>query len=254
MSKNQPPFSLYSQYYDLFYNDKQYTQEAEYIIRLIKHYCNSAKEILELGSGSGNFSERFSTIGGFEITGIDSSETMIAQARAKKIPSFTPIKADITSFDLKRNFDAVVSLFDVMSYLTHTDEFLSCLQCVYNHLNKGGYFIFDTWHTAGVYTDPPTKRTKQVENDFIHINRIATPEIHYETNIVDVNYEFQIEDKNTLQKSIIQEKHSLRHFSIVEIEYFANMVGFQLVKSEEPLTSQTPTNNSWKVCHILKRK
>jgi SAM-dependent methyltransferase len=253
MQKNRNSFLSYSHYYDLFYNDKEYNEEASYVTGLLTSFAPEANTILELGSGSGNYTARFSEAG-YQVTGIDLSESMVLQSKHKKIKAFTPVLGNISCFDLSKKFDAAVSLFDVMCYLTDTEDILSCLKCVYDHLQEEGYFIFDCWHTAGVYTELPEKRVKYAEDEQVHIKRTATPVIHFDKNVVDVNYEFLITDKRTGMQNNIFEKHSLRHFSTVEIEYFAKASGFQLVRSEEPVTAITPTNKSWKVCHILRRK
>jgi len=53
------PFGSINQYYDLFYADKDYQAETGYIISLIKKYNPGAKEVLELGFGTGNYSKHF---------------------------------------------------------------------------------------------------------------------------------------------------------------------------------------------------
>ena len=44
---------LYSKYYDLLYEDKNYFDEVEYIDFLIKKNCQSAKTLLDMGCGTG---------------------------------------------------------------------------------------------------------------------------------------------------------------------------------------------------------
>ena len=65
-------FKLYSQYYDLLYQDKDYEKEALYVHDLIQTYVPQAKNILELGSGTGKHAQRFSNLG-YAILGIERS-------------------------------------------------------------------------------------------------------------------------------------------------------------------------------------
>lgn len=250
--ENSAAFNNYGNYYDLFYNDKDYQLESEYLIKLFESQDKNIKKILELGSGSGNYSTTLSNKG-YLIKGVELSATMIEKSLKKKIKNFEAIQGDIKSFDLHDTFDAAFSFFDVMCYLNTNKEIISSLKCINQHLKIGGTFIFDSWHTAGVYSSLPSTRVKQAENDEVFIVRIATPTIHYNTNIVDVSYEFILRDKKTDKQSLWKEKHSLRHFSIPEIQLFCEVAGFKHIRSEEMLTGNIPNENSWKTCHILQK-
>ena len=59
-------FSLYSKYYDLLYNDKDYAMESNYVIETLKRFSPNIKSVLELGSGSGAHAKYFCK-NGFEV-------------------------------------------------------------------------------------------------------------------------------------------------------------------------------------------
>ena len=73
--------SFYSQYYDLLYSDKRYDREADYIAGLLQSYHPRAREILELGCGTGRHANEL-VKKGFRLHCIDSSEDMIAMAES----------------------------------------------------------------------------------------------------------------------------------------------------------------------------
>jgi SAM-dependent methyltransferase len=246
-------FQHYSNYYDLLYKDKNYKEETDYIDRVLKELDPSVKNILELGSGSGSHAY-FLSEKGFGITGIERSESMVRESLQKKIPNFTPIQADITDFDLHQEFDAVVSLFHVISYLTHNDSLIKCLQLVHQHLKPQGLFLFDFWYTPAVYSLKPETRIRRLEDESISVVRIAESITHSQTNVVDVNFEVHIQDKKTLQTQILKELHPMRHFSIPELDFLAKLTGFEMVRSEEYVTGKTPSENTWGVCLILRKK
>jgi hypothetical protein len=54
-------FNAYSKYYDLIYNNKNYIFEVDYVISLFKKYGNSINNVLELGSGTGNHANYFTS-------------------------------------------------------------------------------------------------------------------------------------------------------------------------------------------------
>ena len=43
-------FNAYSKYYDLIYNNKDYSSEVDYVINLFKKYGSNINNVLELGS------------------------------------------------------------------------------------------------------------------------------------------------------------------------------------------------------------
>jgi SAM-dependent methyltransferase len=246
-------FQNYSKYYDLLYKDKNYKEETDYITKVIKENDSSAKTILELGSGSGSHAH-FLSENGFRITGIERSESMIQESLKKKIPNFTPIQADITDFKLNQEFDAVVSVFHVISYLTDNNSLIDCLQLVHQHLKPKGIFLFDFWYTPAVYTLKPETRIRRLEDESISVVRITESTTYTQTNVVDVNFEVHIKDKQTLQTQVFKEIHPMRHFSIPELDLLAKFTGFEIVRSEEFLTKNIPSEHTWGVCLILRKK
>ncbi|MFD0941961.1 class I SAM-dependent DNA methyltransferase [Pedobacter boryungensis] len=245
-------FKLYSQYYDLLYQDKNYVQETNYVSGLIETYRPKSKSILELGSGTGKHAFLLAEKG-YSVLGIERSEEMVAIANKKKNESVSFKVADITKFNLDQTFDIATSLFHVISYLNDNESLIQTFKNVHEHLNKDGIFIFDVWHSSAVYHQIPEKRTKILQNESIEVIRKANPVIYSEKNVVEVNYEIAI--KNLSDKSIntIAERHPMRHFSRPEIELLAYATGFKLLGTEEFLTGSVPSTNTWGVCYILKK-
>ncbi|MEP6951258.1 MAG: class I SAM-dependent methyltransferase [Ginsengibacter sp.] len=242
----------YSRYYDLLYADKDYKAESDYIAKMIQRIHPNAKNIIELGSGTGNHAALLCK-NGFKVTGLERSVDMVGLAKAKSIKGFTPIVADVANFDISQKFDVAISLFHVVSYLTSNDSLISCFRSVHRHLNTKGIFIFDAWYSPAVSYQKPETRIKRMEDDTLKITRITEPEIHYNTNVVDVNFEIIIQNKASLFTEVFREKHPIRHFSISEIELLANLVDFKLISAEEFLTGKQPGNDTWGVCFVLQK-
>ena len=75
---------LYSKYYDLLYEDKNYSGEVEYIDFLIKKNCQNAKTLLDMGCGTGKHAELLCEKG-YKVHGIDLSQDMLKIANKRKI-------------------------------------------------------------------------------------------------------------------------------------------------------------------------
>jgi SAM-dependent methyltransferase len=174
-------------------------------------------------------------------------------AISKQIGNFSPVLGDITNFDVEDEFDAVISLFHVISYLTSNKSLLECLKRVHQQLKPNGLFLFDVWYTPAVYTLKPETRIKRIENKRLKITRIAEPEIQNRSNIVVVNFEIHILDKSNGNTNIFTEQHPMRHFSIPEIQLIAGYSGFETIYVNEFLTGNEPSDSTWGVCFLLKK-
>lgn len=252
MNVTATPFELSNAYYDLLYKDKNYQEEATYVDKLVQKYSPFAKKIIELGSGTGNYSKHLAALG-YTITGVELEEEMNRLARCKPIPNFTSVTSNIISFELNDVFDAAVALFHVIGYLTTNNEIVSCFKKVASHLKPHGIFVFDVWYTPAVYFQGPKVRIKQVENETLFITRKANPTISYTKNIVEVEYDIVVKNKNNNHLKTLRETHIMRHFSIPEIELIAEVTGYKLLASEEFLTAKEPGKDTWGVCYILQK-
>jgi SAM-dependent methyltransferase len=150
-----------------------------------------------------------------------------------------------SEFNFNKKFDIITALFHVMSYQTQTEELEKVFENAARHLAQGGgIFLFDFWYGPAVLSDPPVVRIKRLENEDMKITRIAEPVMHYNENIVDVNYEMIIEDKKTYIADKIKETHRMRYLFLPEIEFFLNKAGLKVIDSscwmqDKPLSADT---------------
>ena len=97
----------------MFYQDKDYNSESLYIHEVLSQNNIPGNKILELGCGTGKHAKILAEIG-YEVLGIDQSKSMIANAIITE--GFTCKIGDIRNFKADIKFDAVISLFHVLSY------------------------------------------------------------------------------------------------------------------------------------------
>jgi SAM-dependent methyltransferase len=240
-------FQQYSEYYDLLYQDKSYSDEA-----LIK-------SVLEFGSGTGRHG-RLLGKHGFHVLGVERSEPMVTAARDSSasvaqtsLGSFECVQSDIRDVKINREFDAVISLFHVIGYQTSNEDVLRTFASAARHLRPEGRFMFDVWHGPGVLSMRPSVRIKRVENDKLRLTRIAEPDLDTNTSVVTVRYTVFAESKADGQFTTFGEEHRMRYFSPVEIQLFAVQSGFEVEKSEEFLTMRPPSEQTWGVMYLLRK-
>jgi SAM-dependent methyltransferase len=245
---SKPFSSLYSQYYDLLYADKDYAGEFCYVFDLIQEHSSiPAKSILDIGCGTGKHLQE-SHKKGLKAFGVDLSSSQLEQAKKNLGDSSILQCAKASEFSFEEKFDAIISLFHVMSYQTKNDELQKVFTNINKHLNCGGVFVFDFWHGAGVLSDPPTVRIKRLQSGNSQIIRLAEPVMQYSQNVVEVNYEIISGSES------FREQHRMRYLFEQELRLFAELAGLEFLESYKWLTKE-PLNNAWYgVCVLRKEK
>ena len=250
-------FENYARYYDLLYKDKDYSGETEYVTKLLKKFGNNIQSILEFGCGTGKHAMLLAEKD-YTVTGIDASKEMLEKANVRKASrpdlNLKFQSGDIRTVSLDKKFDAIISLFHVISYQNANADLQAVFTNAYRHLETNGIFVFDFWYGPAVLTERPIVKVKRFIDDQIRVTRIAEPELHQNENIVDVNYEVIIEEQKTKQVAIVKEKHRMRYLFLPETQFFLSQCGLILVHAEEWMSSNSPGCNTWGVCCIAKKE
>lgn len=242
---------VYSDFYDLFYQDKNYEEEANYFSSKIRKYVPHAKSILELGCGTGKHA-RYFVNDNFVVTGVEASSDMASKCDVSS--KFTVEICDIRDFETDQKFDSIISLFHVVSYITLSEDLNKLFSKISEMLNPGGVFVFDTWFTPAVMSIGPETRSKNVQNDQVEVFRVAVPSTNVLSNTVDVTYNVFIRYKGQDTYSLETEVHKMRHFAIPEIRMFAESAGMYLAEAEEPLTGNQLSESTWASNFVLVKR
>lgn len=243
-------FGNYSKYYNMLYKDKEYSREVEYISNLIKRYNPDSKTILDLGCGTGRHDKLLAKCG-YSVCGIDISEKMLEEAnKLAEKDKLSFFKGDIRNLRLDKQFDVVISLFHVISYQTTNEDLRNTFETASKHLRNGGLFIFDCWYGPAVLNERPSVRVKRLEDENTKLLRIAEPVMYPNENLVEVNYEILVEDKQVGNYEILNETHTMRYLFKPEIESFMESADFRVEKCEEWLSGNEPGFDTWGVTFI----
>jgi hypothetical protein len=141
------------------------------------------------------------------------------------LDSFNCEVGDICKTRLGRTFDAVISLFHVISYQTTNQALQVSFQVASDHLATGGLFLFDVWHGPAVLSQGPSVRVKEVADERYQVRRTPRPEL--DTNLSTVNVVYQMNCEDQLSKETIQlsEEHLMRYLFPTEIDLLAKICG-----------------------------
>jgi SAM-dependent methyltransferase len=248
-------FNRYAGFYDALYAEKDYAAEVDYLERLLSKYAGTpVSTILDLGCGTGGHALRLAERG-YLVTGVDRSAEMLTLAQEKSRPGNPEyLRSDLVRLNLGREFDAVISMFAVMSYVTENQDLLSAFRRVRKHLRPGGIFFFDAWFGPAVLAERPTDRRKIVTSGSDRIIRFAHPELDVLSHTVTVEYKVVHASASELFEEA-EESHRMRFFFPREVEQYLHSCGFRLLSMHPFLDDSRPLDeHDWNMAVVACRQ
>ena len=132
-------YDLLAPHYDAVTGDS--AAEAAFIHDIIERRHSRAATLLDLACGTGGITALLA--GSYQVSGLDIAPGMLAVAR-DKLPGRTQLYlADMTSFRLDARFDVIVCAYQGLNHLLSLAAWQRSFDCAYEHLNRGGLFVFD---------------------------------------------------------------------------------------------------------------
>jgi ubiquinone/menaquinone biosynthesis C-methylase UbiE len=165
-------FSKSAQYYDEIYAsiDKDYEAETIKVHSLIQEYKQTpGNSLLDVACGTGFHASLLSKA--YQVEGLDLDPEMLKVAKTKH-PGIRFHQGDMTDFDLKRRFDAVVCLFSSIGYVKTRSGLQKAIKTMSRHLLPGGVLLIEPWFTPEQWTVGRVV-TIQVEKPDLKIVRMS---------------------------------------------------------------------------------
>ncbi|MCB1019867.1 MAG: class I SAM-dependent methyltransferase [Bryobacterales bacterium] len=150
MAKKKQQYRLYdafAPFYDQYWGDWYLDDCREGLAELVLPRIPAGGRVLDLCCGTGQLA-RWLTACGFEVTGLDGSEEMLAHAR-RNAPKASFVCADARLFAFEEPFDAVLSTFDSVNHFATLEDVGTVFENVARALEPGGVFVFDVNTQAG---------------------------------------------------------------------------------------------------------
>lgn len=221
----------YAEFYDLFYQDKNYKKETDYIHQLIKkHTAEENISVLDLACGTGKHAFELEKLG-YTVTGSDISADMINIAVKKASETGSKVSFFNHSFQeanhIPGTYDVIISMFSAINYLTDFEDFNTTLTNIYSLLKPNGVLIFDYWNGNAVTRDySPLKILRKVNGES-ELMRISETDLDLFNQIANVNFTC-IYFKDNIKQVEFKELHRMRYFYFKELENLLSLNNFKI--------------------------
>lgn len=205
----------------------EYSQYCQYVTKLIHHYATrQTTTLLDIGCGGGK--NVLNLKREFNVTGLDLSSTMLAQAQALN-PDCTFVQGDMRTCRLGRTFDAVL-MDDAISHMNCRTDLVAAFRTAYEHLEAGGVLIATPDVTIETFRQNKTTTTPASREglDVVFVENVYDPDAtdeQYETTIL-----YLIREHGRLRTET--EHWTMGIFSLATWRQVLHETGFQV--HEEP--------------------
>lgn len=147
------PYGAFAYVYDRLMSDMPYGEWLGWLDAYWEQHGRPAT-IVDLGCGTGTIAIPLAQ-SGYDVTGVDLSEDMLAVARDKEAAARQDVhlpgrldwqQGDMRAWSPAAPADAVISLCDCLNYLLSEEDIRLAFRSIYKSLAPGGVFLFDMHH------------------------------------------------------------------------------------------------------------
>lgn len=232
------PYDGFSKVFDRVVSAPKYDKWQKWINQVWEKHNFSPKSLLDLACGTGINSINFSNQK-IEVFGIDSSPSMLIEAR-KKSDKVIFLNGHFLNFTIPKRVDAAICLDFSTNYILRQNEFVEFLNRVYEFLNDGGIFILDCKPTNSFVKKEKHLKEKDFTFDWV-CNIENAPFV-----IIDI--------KITLNDgSNFEERHIERGYSLRELKQIVQSSKFDLLAVYDNCESNEPDDKSELIQLVLKK-
>ena len=244
-------------YYDIFYADKPYAQEAEFVHQCLRHFQRGeTRKILDLACGTGTHAIILEGLG-YNVIGVDHSGDMLARAREKAEKSSSDVVfllQDMRALEFPgETLDAVICLFDSLGYVESNSAIADVLRGVHNLLRPDGLFLFEFWHAGAMLTSYEPVRVRRWPTAYGDLLRIGETKLDVARQLAQVTYTiYDLHHDGTYSQ--MSETQSNRYFLVQEMDAFLSSAGFCPEKWFDGFSTQEIIDRStWHVLAVTRR-
>ncbi len=223
MTTTYPP--VFARFYDTIYHSLRDSVDNEYFQNQIRE---TNGKVLEVGTGTGRLFIN-ALKGGADIYGLDVSESMLNVLRGKltQDQQLRLSHQNIVDFHFDFKFDLVIAPFRVIMHLLEKEDQIHALNNVYDNLNRGGKFIFDTFVPDLSQLINGLNRQVDFEGEYItgqKLKRTVSTKPDLINQVINIHFMLDWEEDKEMKHE--DWKLPLRFFFRYELEHLVERSGF----------------------------
>lgn len=248
-------YQQFAYLYDELMKDAPYDEWVTFVKeRLVKYTGDvGTPHWLDLACGTGELSVRFSKAG-FQVTGVDLSEDMLAVAQVKaenlgvNIPFF---QQNMTDLDGQGQFDGIGIFCDSLNYLQTEEEVVATFTEVFEHLSDDGLFFFDV-HSVFKLSEGFIDQTFALSEEQVSYIWNSFPGEH--PNSVEHELSFFVLDERTGKYDRIDELHLERTYPVEQYVTWLTETGLELLEVCADFEDVVPQTHSERIFFVARKK
>ena len=248
----------HAEYYDIFYADKPYAEEAQFVDDCLQRFASGPNQsLLELACGTGKHALEMAQRG-YQVLALDYSKDLLEVARRRAAESGANIDfrlADMRELDLEvEPFDAAICLFDSIGYVRTNEALKATLDGIHRHIRPGGVFVFEFWHAAAMLREYESRRERVWQTGEGELRRISTTELDVKRQLATVIYDIY-DSAIQGEAGHLQETQINRYFLVQEMDYFLSSSGFESLAFFAGYSlNEAISEKTWHVLTAARRK
>lgn len=207
-----------SPYYHILYQNRN-DEEAEYFMDNLCAYLKPSLEVsmLDVACGRGRHAVYLNKKG-YEVTGIDLSQSSITFAEQFKNKRLHFKVHDIRQVYKTEVFDIVLNLFTSFGYFETEQEHIDALKALWKSLKENGVFVLDYFNAEKIMRHLSPQEVKHIDGIDFYISK------HIRDGKIIKHISFEHREK----KHVFEEE--VKAFTCAELEEMLVKSGFQVLK------------------------
>ncbi|MGD2039432.1 MAG: class I SAM-dependent methyltransferase [Anaerolineae bacterium] len=224
-------FDVYARFYELDYGafDSDLVLFQQFAAR-------TGSPVLDMACGTGRVLLPLARQG-YQVTGVDNSEAMLAIAREKVTAEGLHDRVvlhhqDMRQLDLGRRFNLVLVALNSFTHLASLDDQLSTLARMYQHLQPGGVLVLDLFNPdldrlLGFQGQVTLDKTMLDEETGHQVMRFRTEKVDFGRQILHMTYIVdEVDSQGTVKRTLFP--FHMRYIFRYELELLLRYTGFAL--------------------------
>lgn len=236
--------------YDTLMQDVNYDARTKYLCSLFKKFDQMPTLMLDLACGTGEFSNRFSSMG-VSVIGVDISYDMLSIAREKSAEQGKDILylcQDAAELDLYGTIDGAICCLDSLNHITDYKKFCKAIERISLFLEKDRLFIFDL-NTEYKHREVLGNNTFVIDTDDVYC--VWQNEYNPKDNIVEISLDFFIPEDDVYYRA--GENFCERAYTEKEIENALEKAGLKIEAIFEDMSENAPNEKTERAIYVTRK-